>query len=75
MKMPSRIREPVENPRELRGLAILSMGSQIRRISEKSLNDKEQQQEIAVAMKEDKLVREYGEEYIGYMTFIMQKLL
>jgi cyclopropane fatty-acyl-phospholipid synthase-like methyltransferase len=42
-------------------------------LSEKNLDDKEKQQEISEAMREDELVRECGEEYLGYMTFIMQK--
>ena len=31
------------------------------------------QREIAEATKEDGLVRRYGEEYVGYMTFIMKR--
>ncbi len=42
-------------------------------LAEKSQNDEERQREIAEAMREDRLVREYGKEYLGYMTFIMQK--
>ena len=42
-------------------------------LSEKNPNDREIQREFAEAMREDNLVREYGEEYLGYMTFIMQK--
>ncbi len=42
-------------------------------LSEKSQDDKEKLGEIAEAMREDRLVREYGEEYLGYMTFMLQK--
>ena len=42
-------------------------------LSEKSPGDKEKLGEIAEAMREDELVRERGEEYLGYVTFIMQK--
>ncbi len=42
-------------------------------LSEKNPDDKEKQREISEAMREDRLVREYGKEYLGYMTFIMQK--
>ena len=31
------------------------------------------EREIAEATKEDELVRKYGEEYVGYMTFIMKR--
>lgn len=38
---------------------------------EHALND-QMQEEIAEATREDTLVRNYGEEFIGYMTFIMK---
>ncbi len=44
-------------------------------LSKKYADDKERRAEIAEAKREDKLVREYGEDYLGYMTFIMQKSL
>ncbi len=42
-------------------------------LAKKYKSDSEKQAEIQEAMIEDDLFRKYGEEYIGYMTFIMQK--
>ncbi len=42
-------------------------------LSKKYVSDTERQAEIEEALREDSLVREYGEEYLGYMTFMMQK--
>lgn len=42
-------------------------------LAEKYRSDKERQAEIEEGLREDELVRRYGEEYIGYMTFVMQK--
>lgn len=36
-------------------------------------DDKERQAEIEEVLREDEAVRRYGKEYLGYMTFIMQK--
>jgi hypothetical protein len=35
--------------------------------------DRETWQVIAEAAKEDELVRRFGEEFVGYMTFIMKR--
>jgi len=42
-------------------------------LARKYRDDRDKQAEIEEAFLEDKTVRQYGEEYIGYMTFIMQK--
>ncbi len=42
-------------------------------LSNKYASDTERQVEINEALREDRLVREFGEEYLGYMTFIMQR--
>ncbi len=42
-------------------------------LGKKYAADTERQAEIKEALKEDSLVRQHGEEYLGYMTFIMRK--
>ena len=42
-------------------------------LSKKYQGDGEREAEIKEALREDKLVRRYREEYLGYMTFIMRK--
>ncbi len=43
-------------------------------LAEKYRSDKERQAEIEEGLREDELVRRHGEEYIGYVTFVMQKV-
>ena len=43
-------------------------------LAKKFKTDKERQSEIEEGLREDRLVRERGEEYLGYTTFIMRKL-
>lgn len=42
-------------------------------LARKYKDDKDRQVEIEEALREDEAVRLFGEEYLGYMTFIMQK--
>jgi len=42
-------------------------------LARKYKDDKDRKAEIEEALKEDEAVRRYGEEYLGYMTFIMKK--
>ncbi len=42
-------------------------------LAKKYKTDEERQMEVKEALREDRLVRKLGEEYLGYMTFIMKK--
>ncbi len=42
-------------------------------LAKKHASNDAMQREIAEATTEDELVRKYGEEYVGYMTFIMKR--
>ena len=42
-------------------------------LARKHVSDSERRAEIEEALREDLLFRKHGEEYVGYMTFIMRK--
>ena len=45
----------------------------VRALAKENVSNEGVQRDVAEAAKEDELVRRFGEEFVGYMTFIMKR--